>query len=1206
MRLASFALLWIAAGLAAIFPTTTFSQTPIPAGSEFQVHTSTANDEAFPAIAVHASGAFVITWHTEFTEGERVNGLNGAIFAQLFLPDGTPFGEEFQVNQQTSSICWPGATEQVAVAAAPLGNFVVVWPGNELYATLFAPDGTPILSEFQVNTTAGDQIQSPAIAIDGSGNFVITWMNFPDKGGSDIFARRFDNQGIPLDDDFIVNQNLAFPQAYPAIAVTPTGEFVITWQSFGQDGDLDGIFARRFNADGTPKANEFQVNTNSLGMQHHPDVGMNENGDFVITWASFENVDAKKAARTSNSDGIFARAYNGEGVAFGIEFPVNSQPGFFDIPAINMHPKGSFIITWFGFDPILEGDDDIFARRFGMLPEPIPLSDDFPVNSTLNNAQQMPDVAIAENRDFVITWQSFLQDENDNGIYAQRFQMPPLADAGPDTTICPGDSVVIGGDPAAFEGAPPYSYLWSPTDGLDNPTASNPKASPTTTTAYTLTVTDANENTGSDEMTVTVFPALAVDAGADRTICSGDTTMLGGNPTASGGLPTYTYNWSPTTGLDDATIANPELTLTLTDSTTFSYIVKVTDANGCMASDTVAVTVLPFPNADAGEDKTICAGDTTQIGGNPTGSGGKSPYTYNWSPTTGLSNATVSNPNAYPTETTSYIVTVTDANEKSATDTVDVTVNPTPVADAGDDATICSGDTTMLGGNPAATGGTPSYSYVWSPVEGLDNATLANPKFTKTVSDSNTFAIVLKVTDANGCMDTDTVEVTVLPLPIADAGSDRTICSGDTTTLGGNPTASGGKPPYSYSWTPAFGLDDPAIANPKLTLTTTTIIIAKYIVTVTDANGCTAKDTVEITVSPELVVNAGKDSTICKGITVPLGGTPAAAGGIPPYTYVWTPAAGLDNAAIANPNAKPDTTTTYILKVSDTSGKMATDTMTVIVHPKPIADAGTDRTICAGDTTILGGNPTAIEGTPAYSYNWSPATGLDNATAANPKFSLAPTTSTSLNIILDVTDSHGCTDSDTVKVNVHPRPIADAGENKMLQPNQLITIGGNPTATGGTPPYTFKWSPEAGLSNPVLANPTASVAQTTTFIVMVTDANGCTDSDTMKIDIATGIADETEESIPNQFSLAQNYPNPFNPTTVINYQLPVNSQVQLIIYDLAGRIVKTLVSEHQSAGHHNVTWDATDDYDRRVASGVYLYLIRAGDFTSQRKLILMK
>jgi hypothetical protein len=107
-------------------------------------------------------------------------------------------------------------------------------------------------------------------------------------------------------------------------------------------------------------------------------------------------------------------------------------------------------------------------------------------------------------------------------------------------------------------------------------------------------------------------------------------------------------------------------------------------------------------------------------------------------------------------------------------------------------------------------------------------------------------------------------------------------------------------------------------------------------------------------------------------------------------------------------------------------------------------------------------------------------------------------------------------------------------------------------------------------------------------------------------------ASEGEESevatdyVITDYVLEQNYPNPFNPSTVISFQLPVNSEVTLSIYNMNGQLVKRLVAGEMSAGRHHLVWDATDDRGVRVASGVYLYVIKAGEFTAQRKLVLMK
>jgi hypothetical protein len=90
------------------------------------------------------------------------------------------------------------------------------------------------------------------------------------------------------------------------------------------------------------------------------------------------------------------------------------------------------------------------------------------------------------------------------------------------------------------------------------------------------------------------------------------------------------------------------------------------------------------------------------------------------------------------------------------------------------------------------------------------------------------------------------------------------------------------------------------------------------------------------------------------------------------------------------------------------------------------------------------------------------------------------------------------------------------------------------------------------------------------------------------------------------FQLMQNYPNPFNPSTVIRFQLPVVSDVELTIYSMTGQVVRELVNSEMPLGQHSVVWDATDDHGQRVASGVYVYRIVAGEFVAQRKLVLMK
>lgn len=165
------------------------------------------------------------------------------------------------------------------------------------------------------------------------------------------------------------------------------------------------------------------------------------------------------------------------------------------------------------------------------------------------------------------------------------FNAPDLvADAGVDQTICSGAATVIGGTPTASGGASPYTFSWTPIDGLDDANLANPTANPASTTTYTVTVTDDNDNTAVDEVVITVNESPVANAGADLSTTSGVSAKIGANPTGSGTGP-FTYLWSPAAGLSSTTAANP----TATPSSTTTYEVTVEDANGCVATDQVTV-----------------------------------------------------------------------------------------------------------------------------------------------------------------------------------------------------------------------------------------------------------------------------------------------------------------------------------------------------------------------------------------------------------------------------------------------------------------------------------------------------------------------------------------------------------------------------------------------------------------------------------------
>ena len=330
------------------------------------------------------------------------------------------------------------------------------------------------------------------------------------------------------------------------------------------------------------------------------------------------------------------------------------------------------------------------------------------------------------------------------------------------------------------------------------------------------------------------LPSITVVAGLNADIDTTNATCTsGGTISVSpyGGTAPYSVTVNSVT---KTVSAGGTATFSNLPASTTPYTISITDATlptHCTNnSHTRTINSAAAVTVNAGNDFTKTC--STNPNGAQIGETAVSGFTYSWSPTAGLSDATAANPTANPSSTTTYTVTKTSTSTGcSGTDAVTVTVNTTPpTANAGSDVTVnCTTTSTTLG----ASGG---ISYSWSPSAGLSATNIANPTATPT----STTTYTVTVTGSNGCTASDDVVVTVdNTKPTANAGSDATLnCTTTSTTLG----ASGG---VSYSWSPSAGLSATNIANPTATPTTTTT----YTVTVTGSNGCTATDDVTVTVS---------------------------------------------------------------------------------------------------------------------------------------------------------------------------------------------------------------------------------------------------------------------------------------------------------------------------------------------------------------------
>jgi gliding motility-associated-like protein len=474
-----------------------------------------------------------------------------------------------------------------------------------------------------------------------------------------------------------------------------------------------------------------------------------------------------------------------------------------------------------------------------------------------------------------------------------------------------------------------------------------------------------------------------VNLGPDVNLCPGDTLIL------NAGAGYTVYQWQ-----------NLAATQTFTVTTGGVYHVTVTGSCGTTDRDTVTVTMLPAPVVNLGNDTVICSGNSLLL---DAGAGFAS---YNWQ--NGSSTQTFS-----VNTSGTYHVTVTNASNCDDRDSIQVTVNPSPVVNLGPDQSVCGGTNVTLDAGAGFSG------YLWH--DGSSGQT-----FSTTVSG----VYHVTVTNAFGCTDRDSLTLTVNPNPIINLGNDTLICQGQSMML--DPGAG-----YTnYIWHNGSGAQ-------TFNATST----GNYHVTVTDANGCTDRDTIALIV-PIFSVNLGPDVSFCMGETV----TFSAGAGF--SAYLW------NNNSTAS-TLTVNSTGVYSVTVTGQGGCTATDQVSVLnVWTLPTPNIGPDQTLCAGQIALLDAGP----GYSAYQWGTGPVT--QTAPAANVG-----------TYAVTVTDNNGCIGSDQMDITaVFPLPFANLGPDQILCEPSTATL--DPGA-GGT---SFQWSNGANSQ---------SIVATTSGTYYVTVTNSC-------------------------------------------------------------------------------------------------------------------
>jgi len=434
----------VAAFLAALVPSRLGAQL---VGAEFRVSTYTTNNQGDPRVASDSLGNFVVIWDSYTQDGQQ-----DGVFGQRYASSGARLGGEFRVNTYTSSV-----QRYPSVASDPSGDFVVVWRGafqdgdsGGIVGQRYASSGTRLGVEFIVNTYTTNSQSRPGVAVDASGNFVVVWESFFQEG---IFGQRYASSGARLGAEFQVNTYTTNIQERPQIASDSSGNFVVVWESAFQDGSLDSIFGQRFASSGARLGSEFRVNSYTSNDQRYPALASDGSGDFVVVWTSVP------LGRV-----LVGQRYGSSGAPLGGEFRVNAGNLFnLTVSGAAFDSSGSFVVVW---SSQLDGTSyGIFARKFAS--NGAPAATDFGVNTYTPGIQDKPHIATNGAGKFAVAWRSALQDGDQYGVFGQR--ICPVAvsvTVAGATTVCPGGT---GGLASAVEdagGAATHQWKWKPTAGM--------------------------------------------------------------------------------------------------------------------------------------------------------------------------------------------------------------------------------------------------------------------------------------------------------------------------------------------------------------------------------------------------------------------------------------------------------------------------------------------------------------------------------------------------------------------------------------------------------------------------------------------------------------------------------------------------------------------------------------------------------------------
>lgn len=533
------------AGLLCLLPAAAWSAAGEALNTDTAASTVSTGDQSAPSIASAADGRSVIAW-----TDSAADGSGSGVYARRYLANGEPAGPVFALHTNST-----GNQDQVRVAMQPNGLFAAVWRSDADESgpriRLFNAEGAALRPEelaIQSNLFAAKE---PAIAADGQGRYTVVWTAYSNATASfDIVLQRISASGDLIGGVTRINNFVSGTQSRPRVACGQAGQCTVAWQSFDQDGELNGVYARRIAADGSYASDEFAVNEVGTKDQNSPAIAMHPDGAFLIAWTDF-HLDGAGGS-------VAFRRYAANGTALESPRLANlTTAGTQSAPSVAVDASGQWLFAWQAGNQ--DGDGTGIVLR-AMASDGTLVPAERVANSVTAGDQNRVTAAVDADGDVLLAWNSVGQDGDGDGVFQRRFVGPAAIDL----------SAILNASSTRVRPGGPLS-LTATTNNLASP------QSPSSSTALNAGIHAANN----------VSARLALPAGAStnagtgsRWSCSGvsgeqncthsgvvqaaasSSISFAGNAPSTPG--SYTYRLTVSSPHDDSTTTNNAVDRTIT------------------------------------------------------------------------------------------------------------------------------------------------------------------------------------------------------------------------------------------------------------------------------------------------------------------------------------------------------------------------------------------------------------------------------------------------------------------------------------------------------------------------------------------------------------------------------------------------------------------------------------------------------------------